>query len=305
MRNGKSAHGGVLIGIRNSYQFEQVYIASTEDLLSSSYVCVSVFLRDCKLLVCCVYNPPKDSPYRLSTDSIKHFLSTVCTLESFNHVLITGDWNLPKTDWSLYSSTDDYEDEITRHIDSLMLRQLVTEPTCGSTTLDLVLIKSPHHTDDVLIDESFEKSFPLSDHRPVKSTWLCSGTPTANERRSKTYSFTSCDYDDAKNMIFETPSSPICYSNINKMVGEWYDLIFKIIDAYVPVRSNHRAQLSPWVTGRTSNVLKKLSTAEKHKKSDPKIPSLRNEAALYLDEDRVEYETKLFLEETLDQFSNT
>ena len=75
------------------------------------------------------------------------------------------------------------------------------------------------------------------------------------------------------------------------MVDEWYD---KIINASVPVRSNHRAQLSPWVTGRTSDVLKKLSTAEKHKKSDPKILSLRNEAALYLDEDRVEYETKLF-----------
>ena len=111
-RNGNSAHGGVLIGIKNSYHFEQVYIASTEDSLSSSYVCVSVSLRDCKLLVCCVYKPPKDSPYRLSTDSVKHFLSTACTLELFNHVLITGDWNLPKTDWSLYSSTDDYEDEI-------------------------------------------------------------------------------------------------------------------------------------------------------------------------------------------------
>ena len=90
-------------------------------------------------------------------------------------------------------------------MDSLMLRQLVTEPTRGSTYLDLLLIKSPHHTDDVLIDESFEKSFPLFDHRPVKSTWLCSGTPTVNERRSKTYSLTNCDYDDAKNMILETP----------------------------------------------------------------------------------------------------
>ena len=78
------------------------------------------------------------------------------------------------------------------------------------------------------------------------------------------------------------------------MVDEWYDWIFKIIEASVPVRSNHRAQLSPWVTVRTSNVLKKLSTAEKHQKSDPKILSLRNEAALYLDEDRAEYETKLF-----------
>ena len=78
------------------------------------------------------------------------------------------------------------------------------------------------------------------------------------------------------------------------MVDEWYDWIFTIIDASVPVRSNHRAQLSPWVTGRSSNVLKKLSTAEKHKKSYYKILSLRNEAALYLDEDRVEYETKLF-----------
>ena len=121
-RNGNSAHEGVLFGIGNSYHFEQVYITSTKDLLSSSYVCVSVSLRDCKLLVCCVYNPPKDSPYRLSTDSVKHFLSTVCTLESFNHVLITGDWNLPKTDWSFYSSTDDYEDEIARQMDSLMLR---------------------------------------------------------------------------------------------------------------------------------------------------------------------------------------
>ena len=179
-------------------------------------------------------------------------------------------------------------------MDSLMLRQLVTEPTRGSTTLDLVLIKSPHHTDDVLINESFEKSFSVSDHRPVKSTWLCSGTPTVNESWSKTYSFTNCDYDDAKNMILDTFFSPICYSNINKMVDEWCDWIFKIIDASVPVRSNHRAQLSPWVTGRTSNVLKKLSTAEKHKKSEPKIQSLRNEAALYLDEDIVEYETKLF-----------
>ena len=61
----------------------------------------------------------------------------------------------------------------------------------------------------------------------------------------------------------------------------------------MPVRSNHHAQLSPWVTGRTSNVLKKLRRAEKHKKRDPKILSLRKEAALCLDEDRVEYENKL------------
>ena len=48
-------------------------------------------------------------------------------------------------------------------MDSLMLRQLVTEPTRESTTLDLVLIKSTQQTDDVLVDESFEKPIPISD----------------------------------------------------------------------------------------------------------------------------------------------
>ena len=58
--------------------------------------------------------------------------------------------------------------------------------------------------------------------------------------------------------------TPICYSNCDKMLDEWYKWINSKLIKNVPVRTKFRSTLSPWISSSTSHKLKQLNTAKKH-----------------------------------------
>ena len=100
----------------------------------------------------------------------------------------------------------------------------------------------------------------------------------------------------------EKPFSPYCYSNVNKLLRQWYSWLWEKLKQFVPRVTHHRASLPPWVTSGTSHILKKLKTLNK------RIPSLngpsfrlrlklkRMEKLLKqsLLEDQAAYEAKVF-----------
>ena len=54
-----SKDGGVLIGIRNTIEHEQVNLSTVHD----DYVATKIFTKSKSILICCVYNPPTRSPF--------------------------------------------------------------------------------------------------------------------------------------------------------------------------------------------------------------------------------------------------
>ena len=60
----KTKHGGDLIAVRN-IPHERVTLNSENE-----YVVINVKPKDVSMLICCLYNPPKKSPYIWSSESL-------------------------------------------------------------------------------------------------------------------------------------------------------------------------------------------------------------------------------------------
>ena len=55
----------------------------------------------------------------------------------------------------------------------------------------------------------------------------------------------------------------VCYTNIDNMCEEKYNLFDKVAQATIPKKTRHRQSLPPWITPSTSNLMKKLNTQPK------------------------------------------
>ena len=58
------------------------------------------------------------------------------------------------------------------------------------------------------------------------------------------------------------PFNPYCYSNVDKIVAQWYDWLNSFMEASFPRVKKHRTQLPPWITPPNSHLLEKLKTAK-------------------------------------------
>ena len=103
-----------------------------------------------------------------------------------------------------------------------------------------------------------------------------------------------------KENLRPNPFNPICYSNCDRILSEWYHWLFEAITKFTPRRCKHRSNLPPWITPATSHLKKKLNTLERKQSSLAsndslrlKIETSRNSLAEALDLDQKNYESKL------------
>ena len=70
--NHKSKHGGVLIAVKN-LPHERVILGNNN---LDEYVAIKVTPKDVPRIICCIYNPPKESYYRWPVEKMINLLKT-------------------------------------------------------------------------------------------------------------------------------------------------------------------------------------------------------------------------------------
>ena len=105
-----SKHGGVLIAVRRDIHAKQLTLDHTfEDTIT---VLLTGKTNAQKLLISCIYNPPKNSsPYRWPPEKCVQFLTSIKTKRKQLKVsssIIIGDIIFVHTSWGSMHSTDEY-----------------------------------------------------------------------------------------------------------------------------------------------------------------------------------------------------
>ena len=139
--------------------------------------------------------------------------------------------------------------------------QIVDFSTCGKKTLDLVFERKVENT-TAKIDLVFRQLFDVSDREPI----LISIEEHREERKtpvSNFFSFCNADYNAMRREMTLFPFEATCFTNIDRMVEEFYDYIKSVIEKHCPKLTQHRQLVPPWFSRETSHTMKMLSTVRR------------------------------------------
>ena len=282
---GISAHGGSLIAVHRAFTSTPGLI--TAEIPGAVAQCI-ISIGHHTVCICCVYNPPNDSPYRLSIQCLQEVIRNAISVTPT--VIIAGDFNLPGIDWNAQHSDDEYESIFLNTLLDCNLNQWVDVDTRGSRTLDLVCTSSSiEHVDTHTL------STHMSDHLPIISSFELADKTTHMECTvARKLSYCRADYESLCALIVQRPFTCRCWSNPDVLVKEWYEWLMSIIQATVPLRTAHRSRLPPWITSSSSNLIKKLNTTRQHKgESHPATVALQSTVDKATEDDRRDYQEKL------------
>ena len=119
-----------------------------------------------------------------------------------------------------------------------------------------------------ILCRGFLSHYSLSDHILLTfSLPLFCPNDELHIQPGQRFSYCKADYNGLREDIRNSPFTPICYSNCDKMLDECYKWINSKLIKYVPVRTKFRSTLSPWISSSTSHKIKQLNTAKKHHKN--------------------------------------
>ena len=291
----------------NDWRAEQHYffpidVTNLNDKLTSAFAGSLITVNNEKVLILCLYNPPSNSKYRVTIDKLNSFF---CFLDNDEwreiKVIEVGDFNLPSVNWKTLESADLYEKQLVNLFDCQLFIPVVFFPTCGKNALDQIFVYDDSIVIGVKCDDSVLKIFSFSDLIPILLDLDLS--PATNEKTelNRILSFSKCDYVSLKENLRLNPFNPICFSNCDRMLSEWYHWLFDTMTKFTPRRSQHRSNLPPWITPATSHLMKKLNTRQRKPNSLAnndslrlKIETSRNRLAEAVDLDQKNYESKLF-----------
>ena len=136
------------------------------------------------------------------------------------------------------------------------MTQHVSLPTRGSNILDLILTSDDFI--DVAMDHPFLSHYSLSDHIPLTfSLLLFCPNDEVHIQPGQRFSYCKADYNGLREDIRNSPFTPICYSNCDKMLDEWYEWINSKLIKYVPVRTKFRLDPVPPLIKSNSSTLQR------------------------------------------------
>ena len=142
-----------------------------------------------KILLICLYIPPGSIDlYLQEVVDFINSLSTDCD------IIITGDLNMPDTNWSSFSASSSSSLCLVDQICAKKFFQLITQPThrCGNI-LDLVLSNSPSRISNVSVENICASQ---SDHHLI-SYCIHSSSKNRHSRKSPTNPFCALNYSKA------------------------------------------------------------------------------------------------------------
>ena len=246
------------------------------------------------------YNPHANSSYRWSLDKWESIFSELTRVKlPLDLILITGDANLPGIDWDTLSSDDAYESHIVRLLGRFNLLHVVDFNTTSSKLLDVVAVSSPDAIISVSIDDTVLSSYPFSDHYPISIAISVSEKEPLLTPMLR-FSFAHADYASLSALISEFPLVGKCWTNPNVLLEEWHVwLRAPLMLRCIPFKTSHRVTLPPWVSPKSSHLMKKLKNLKTKGAVKPsgtifqKIQNSETVLSNALETDKADYESKL------------
>ena len=119
--------------------------------------------------------------------------------------------------------------------------------------------------DNSLQNDLMQNDKSFSDHKPIVTTIDLEKEETQFAVTDIKYAFNKGDWDELNKSILQEPFQPYCYSNVDELLKQWYEWLWKKIDKHIPRITKHRSQLPPWISNVTSNLMNKLKTMKNKK----------------------------------------
>ena len=247
-KSGVSKHGGVLVAVKDNIQSEELFVKNTyEDCLISK-----INTKNDSILIVCIYNAPKDSPYRWCKQKFEDLTQTLKYLEKKTKpksIIIAGDLNFLTTDWKKMSSPDELDDTwLNYFIDENFEQRLNFTNLLGyKKQLDFFLTNKPQFWINSKIEFNISYNYALNnkkspDHYAYITRYECNHDHATNRSRPK-YAHKRIDWINFNCNISKNPFNHYCYSNVDDLLKQWYEWFNRLFDQNVPGVTQHRSQL--------------------------------------------------------------
>lgn len=254
--------GGVFLAVRNN-----ISSVRRHDLETNAEIMACELRPNSrrKILAVAFYRPP-DSDLNYLKEFKK--LLRLATRIKFDQIIVLGDFNLPKINWStgIATSGDIIHNYFTKIIKDYYLWQLVDFPTREDNTLDLILTTIPtrfrsiHGFDDII----------TTDHKLISFELDLKTTKKPNIKRV-VYNFKKADWPGLKQTLRNIPWDLCLVPNdVNLSLANWSDLFLCAVDSHIPKSNSRNVHDHPWIDNEMRSLLKKK---DRQKRIVNKTPS--------------------------------
>lgn len=258
--SGKSDGGGVLIGINSDLISHCVSKWSTDGIIEDLWVSI-VLNGGKKLFICCVYVPP----HAVLNNFILFFnkLEEIFNSNPNDEFIIVGDFNLSNITWKYdvdnksylpFNAVDPLSEFFVDNLALNDLKQFNNVLNCNGKCLDLIMssnlqIEVSQCIMPFVNEDIHHKAFEA--HFDIRTQRLLPG-----------YSYTKLKFSDADYTIIKERLNEINWMNVlnnndvDQCVSIFYNIIYDIINMYVPIRSINKKKYPIWFSNNTKNVIK-------------------------------------------------
>ena len=162
-------------------------------------------------------------------------------------------------------SDDDFELSLLNTFETQQHQQIL--PCRRNQSLDVCLTQSPDSIVLAEIDKNLTRDYSIngktcSDHHEFRTTISVDISATKPAPKMK-HAYQKVDWKKINSHIRDHLFSPYRLSNVDELVDQWYLWIEKIIEIPITRVTQHRENLSPWISSATSHELKILGTMKR------------------------------------------
>ena len=169
------------------------------------------------------------------------------------YVLIVGDFNFPRINWSNWSSLDGdvVGNNFLEVIDDLLLFQHVNTPTRKrlgqvSSILDLVLSDEEHSVSQMVFSDPLGKS----DHCMIEFNYLC--YTVVEEPHFTKYLYALGNYQDFVAELLKIFKS----LSVDEMWSHFHDIFTTLVNEYIPTSDTHNPKVASWMSPTALHKIK-------------------------------------------------
>ena len=217
--------------------------------------CLLIRLRSASVVVAVCYRPPDDDA---ALDKMTEALSVIQPQDC--RLVVVGDFNLPEIAWA--AATDGASATtpgIKRHTrrathfidacDGMGLKQWVSAPTRGDSTLDLVLTRRLPARVDVC------DGLLVSDHKETVTTLSVPRGRAAVPTRRTAYNYKRADFGGLRRSLALIPWGLLDGVGVDEAVDTFYQLLESAIADHIPTVVLRR-RVPPWFDGTVRAALR-------------------------------------------------
>ena len=288
-------HGGTLICVKKFLKSEKFCLPFNSN---GSIVACKFKLNGRSILIFSCYVPDYTYSDYAFTESEFTELTNVITAarKQVDDIIVYGDFNFTKINWNLHSTEGSMEQILLDFLDQNSFEQKINFPTAATGILDLLFVSKNIEFIKLEPISNNGEFCKMSNHIPISAiiktkveTWY-----RGRHINDKIFSFCRGNYDDLNDKLIENPFSTYCWSNPEHILEKWYEWLYDLLRQTVPIRTLHRAKLPPWVSQKSSHLLKCLKTAQKrYPTSHQKVLELKLVIEDSMEQDKIHYEENL------------